>query len=96
MSEVSDLKIQNLQNQDNPLLKWFLEVEASLMKNIKRSNGYSTVEAFMKVLFVQRKLISINYFTKSLRQNSLKFLSKQKFYQIIKKTFTAGKIFLHI
>ncbi len=32
MSEVSDLKIQNLQNQENPLLKWFLEVEASLMK----------------------------------------------------------------
>ena len=32
----------------------------------------------------------------SLRQNSLKSLSKQKFYQIIKKTFTVGTIFLHI
>ena len=32
MSEVSDLKIQNLQNQDKPLLKWFLEATGSLMK----------------------------------------------------------------
>ena len=32
MSEVSDLKIQNLQNHYNHLLKWFLEVAASLMK----------------------------------------------------------------
>ena len=32
----------------------------------------------------------------SLRQNSLKTLSKQKFYQIIKKTFIVGTIFLHI
>lgn len=64
MSEVSDLKIQNLQNQDKPLLKWFLEAIGSLMKKHKRSNGYSTVEAFIKVLFAQHKLIFINYFTK--------------------------------
>lgn len=64
MSEVSDLKIQNLQNQDKPLLKWFLEATGSLMKKHKRNNGYSTVEAFMKVLFAQHKLIFINYFTK--------------------------------
>ena len=35
MSEVSDLKIQNLQNQDKPLLKWFLKATDSLMKNIR-------------------------------------------------------------
>ena len=64
MSEVSDLKIQNLQNQEKPLLKWFLEAIGGLMKKHKRSNGYSTVEAFMKVLFVQHNLIFINYFTK--------------------------------
>ncbi len=65
MSEVSDLKMQNLQNHYNPLLKWFLEATGSLMMKIhKRSNGYSTVEAFMKVLFIQHKLIFINYFTK--------------------------------
>ena len=64
MSEVSDLKIQNLQNQDKPLLKRFLEAIGGLMKKHKRSNGYSAVDAFMKVLFVQHKLIFINYFTK--------------------------------
>ena len=64
MSEVSDLKIQNLQNQDKPLLKWFLETTGGLMIKYKRNNGYSTVEAFMKVLFVQHNLIFINYFTK--------------------------------
>lgn len=31
MSEVSALKIQNLQNQENPLLNGFLEVTGSLM-----------------------------------------------------------------
>lgn len=39
MSEVSDLKIQNLQNQDKPLLKWFLKATDSLMKKrCKASN----------------------------------------------------------
>ena len=67
MSEVNDLKIQNLQNHYNHLLKWFLKATDSLMKNNKRSNGYSAVEAFMKVLFAQPKLIFINYFTKVIK-----------------------------
>ena len=64
MREISDLKMQNLQNHYSPLLKWFLEAIGGLMMKYKRNNGYVTVEAFMKVLFVQHKLIFINYFTK--------------------------------